>query len=91
LTPSGFENTPFTPTAHIIYALDSFNVEGELLKAQPSTGCELEGDPLIYKDKIILVELDTDYCFPQVPLLQAQAVQAKVSINRSNIYLFIQL
>lgn len=58
------------------YALDSFDVTGELIKAQPIYGCELEGD---YEGKVIIVEYDADYCFPEVSLLSAQAVGAKVS------------
>eukprot|EP00029_Vermamoeba_vermiformis_P003868 TRINITY_DN14399_c0_g1_i1.p1 TRINITY_DN14399_c0_g1~~TRINITY_DN14399_c0_g1_i1.p1 ORF type:complete len:458 (-),score=63.98 TRINITY_DN14399_c0_g1_i1:89-1462(-) len=84
LSPAEFYNTTFTPTAHMHYALTSFDVQGELIKAQPIYGCDLEGDPAQYKDKVILVEYDSDYCFAQVSLLSAQALNAKAVIFTSN-------
>lgn len=65
------------------YALAPFDVQGEIIKAQPIYGCDLEGDPAQYKDKIIIIEYDSDYCFPQVSLLSAQAMNAKVSTDIS--------
>lgn len=68
------------------YALTSFDVQGELIKAQPIYGCDFEGDPAQYKDKVIIVEYDSDYCFAQVSLLSAQALNAKVSTVISRKY-----
>jgi hypothetical protein len=88
LSPLEFYNTTFTPTAQIYYALESFDVEGEIIKAQPIYGCELEGDPAQYKGKVIIVEYDTDYCFPEVSLLSAQAMEAKVKCSFLRTILF---
>jgi hypothetical protein len=68
------------------YALESFDVEGQIILAQPIYGCELEGDPAQYEGKVIIVESNTDYCYPEASLLSAQALEAKVNC----LFLFVR-
>lgn len=83
LSPPEFSGASFAPTPHITYALNPFDVEGEMISAQLIYGCNLE-EPDRYKDKIMIIEYNSSYCFPQDVLLSAQIVGAKVPQKTSS-------